>query len=203
MPPELEARIADDFGSVEVLKNEMLAMAYSMFGPGFVWLVRTDLVGSTQSRFQKRSFRLLSTYMGGSPLAGAHNRQQPVDMNTQNVAAAQAAGGLRGLSEQEQRRQMEVQNRVGSMGRHAQRAPPASFGGVHVIPCLVVNTWQHAWLPDHGVNGKMAFLQKWWDLINWDQVVSLSGVLPSREAQANQDATLQGFDHPSTSFIKS
>lgn len=178
-------------------------MAYSMFGPGFVWLVRTEQKGDTSQIFQQRKFRLMCTYLAGSPLAGAHNRAQPVDMNTQNVAAAQAAGGLQGLSEQERRKQTEVQNTVGAMGAYAPRregAEKTSFGGVHVVPVLGVNTWQHAWLPDHGVGGKMTFLQKWWDLINWNVVDELADT--STEVQQQFGA----FGHPgqgSTSFYRS
>jgi Fe-Mn family superoxide dismutase len=177
MPPRLATKLQEDFGSIEILKNEMLAMAYTMFGPGFVWLVRTELKGDTSQTYQQRKFRLMCTYLAGSPLAGAHNRAQPVDMNTQNVAAAEAAGGVNRLSEQERRRQTEVQNNVGTVGTFAARPPQAdqtSFGGVHIVPALCVNTWQHAWLPDHGVGGKMTFLQKWWDLIDWKVVDALA-----------------------------
>jgi Fe-Mn family superoxide dismutase len=177
MPTSLAAKIKEDFGSVEILRSEMLAMAYSMFGPGFVWLVRTEQKGDTSSIFSQRKFRLMCTYLAGSPLAGAHNRAQPLDMNTQNVAEAQAAGGLQGLSEQERSRQTNVQNSAGTMGAYAPRkegVEKTSFGGVHIVPVLGVNTWQHAWLPDHGVGGKMTFLQKWWDLIDWNMVDSIS-----------------------------
>jgi len=192
MPPKLATKLAEDFGSIEILKNEMLAMAYTMFGPGFVWLVRTELKGATMTN-QQRKFRLMCTYLAGSPLAGAHNRAQPIDMNTQNVAAAEAAGGVDGLSEQERKRQTEVQNKVGAIGAHAADNRPlgdkTSFGGVHIVPVLCVNTWQHAWLPDHGVGGKMTFLQKWWDLINWNVVNEISDLKSDKP---------DGFSHNSS-----
>lgn len=170
-------------------------MAYSMFGPGFVWLVRTD---NNTERNPSRRFRLMCTYLAGSPLAGAHNRAQPLDMNTQNVAAAQAAGGVQGLSEEEIRRQQtQVQNNVGVVGAHAKRRDGAlktSFGGVHVTPVLCVNTWQHAWLPDHGVVGKMSFLEKWWDLVDWNVVDEISGT-----SMVEKDA----FGHGGTAFHRS
>lgn len=158
----------------------MLAMAHAMFGPGFVWLVRTDQKGDTAQQFGSRKFRLLCTYLAGSPLAGAHNRAQPIDMNTQNVEATKAAGGFRGLSQEEYTRQTTVQNNVGAVGAHAAEAKSSganktSFGGVHITPVLCVNTWQHAWLPDHGVEGKYSYLQKWWDMIDWNVVENLSG----------------------------
>lgn len=185
MPPKLATKLQEDFGSIEILKSEMLAMAYSMFGPGFVWLVRTEQKGDTAQQYGQRKFRLMCTYLAGSPLAGAHNRAQPVDMNTQNVAAAQAAGGVQGLSEQERTRQTEVQNSVGTMGAYApprkEAGTQTSFGGVHIVPVLGVNTWQHAWLPDHGVGGKMTFLQKWWDLINWNVVDELADTSTERQ----------------------
>lgn len=182
VPQKLADKLSSDFDSLDNLKNEMLAMAHSMFGPGFVWLVRTDLKGSTQSQYPMRKFMLLTTYLAGSPLAGAHNRQQPLDMNTQNVAAAQAAGGLQGLTEQERLRQTQVQNSIGAMGSYAaEKGEKTSFGGIHIVPCLCVNTWQHAWIYDFGLDGKMAFLERWWNFINWEQVNSLSGVENDRE----------------------
>lgn len=161
-------------------------MAYAMFGPGFVWLVRTEQTGDTGLQFGSRKFRLLCTYLAGSPLAGAHNRAQPIDMNTQNVEAAKAAGGFQGLSSEEYNRQTTVQNNVGTVGAHsagAKNSKMTSFGGVHITPVLCVNTWQHAWLPDHGIEGKYSFLKKWWDLIDWNVVDDLSGTnMPERDA---------------------
>ncbi|KAE9966421.1 hypothetical protein BLS_007018 [Venturia inaequalis] len=177
IPSTLATRLKEDFGSIEILRDEMLAMAHAMFGPGFVWLVRTEQKGDTLQQFGSRKFRLLCTYLAGSPLAGAHNRAQPLDMNTQNVEAAKAAGGLQGLSNEEYTRQTTVQNNIGTAGAHAAGAKnnKTSFGGVHITPVLCVNTWQHAWLPDHGVEGKYSFLQKWWDMIDWKVVDDLSG----------------------------
>ena len=95
MPEKLHNAIIKDFGSVEILREEMLTMADAMFGPGFIWLVRTK---KTKMMDQDPTFKLLATYGAGSPLSGAHNRRQPVDMNTQNVADALKFGGAEGLS---------------------------------------------------------------------------------------------------------
>ncbi|TID27694.1 manganese and iron superoxide dismutase [Venturia nashicola] len=177
MPSTLAEKLKEDFGSIEILRDEMLAMAHAMFGPGFVWLVRTQLKSDTLQQFSSRKFRLLCTYLAGSPLAGAHNRAQPIDMNTQYVEAAKAAGGFQGLSNEEYARQTMIQNKVGTAGAYSAEPKNArtSFGGVHITPVLCVNTWQHAWLPDHGVLGKYSFLEKWWDLIDWRIVDDISG----------------------------
>ena len=76
-----------------------------------------------------------------------------MDMNTQNVAAAQKAGGLEGLS----RQHTEVQNTVGTIGQYAQRSPAFAYGGVDSTPCLCVSTWEHSYLYDWKYN-KRAFL---------------------------------------------
>jgi len=184
MPQRLGEKFVEDFSSLENLRDSMLAAAYSMFGPGFVWLVRTKLsVGAGGFNADARQFKILTTYLAGSPLAGAHNRRQPLDMNTQNVGTAEAAGSLRGLSEDAFRRQTEVQNSVGTMGSHARSmGMPTSFGGVEIEPCLCVNTWEHAYMFDFTINGKMEFLNRWWNLVNWRQVARLSGVEDEKEA---------------------
>lgn len=176
MPANLKDRLSREFSSIEILKSEMLATAYSMFGPGFVWLVRTNTQYKTSS---PRQFKILTTYLAGSPLAGAHNRRQPLDMNVQNVASAEAAGGLEGLSIAEFRRQSEPQNQVGFSNNRNE----TSFGGVNITPVLCVNTWQHAWLLDYNLTGKMEFLNNWWNRIDWNVVAANSGIADDEQAR--------------------
>ncbi len=35
---------------------------------------------------------------------------------------------------------------------------------------LGVNTWEHVWLRDWGFGGKRAFLEQWWESVDWDTV---------------------------------
>jgi Fe-Mn family superoxide dismutase len=153
---DVHALINADFTSLDTLRDTFLATAESMFGPGFVWLVQTNDagVGSTM--------RILPTYLAGSPLSGAHYRRQPHDLNTHNADSYQNM------------------NKVGSFGVAAQQdhKPKKPLGGVDVVPLLCVNTWEHVWLQDYGVRGKRAFLERWWDRIDWDFVGQNTALRP-------------------------
>ncbi|KAF2198152.1 manganese and iron superoxide dismutase [Delitschia confertaspora ATCC 74209] len=155
--------INHDFSSMDTLREDFLATAEAMFGPGFVWLVQVN-----------NHIRILPTYNAGSPLAGAHYRRQSVDMNTQNTSPVNSAGSFGDSS--------EVQK-----GK-----PKAPFGGVDVTPLLCVNTWEHVWttdyVPQYGfLHGKRAYLEKWWDKINWDVAGHLAKVSKSANgAQKNR-----------------
>ncbi|KAF9730599.1 superoxide dismutase [Paraphaeosphaeria minitans] len=153
---ELLPLINRSFTSLETLQETMLLTADAMFGPGFVWLVQTPDA-------KDQPLKLLTTYIAGSPLSGAHNRKQPADMNTQN--AESYAGSF------------------GAAARQNQNRPKKSLGGVDVVPLLCVNTWEHVWLHDYGVGGKMSFLQNWWAKIDWAQVQQ-NALLEKAQAQS-------------------
>jgi Fe-Mn family superoxide dismutase len=155
MPEALEKELTANFSSVETLRREFVITASSMFGPGFVWLVKAGI----------SDYRLLTTYLAGSPYPGAHWRAQPTDMNTV---------GTRGTAS----RYFGNQGKFGS-GRAGPNLPP---GGIEVEPLLCLNTWEHTWLLDWGVGaggsgGKAAFAEAWWDLIDWEKVATKSGVM--------------------------
>lgn len=40
----------------------------------------------------------------------------------------------------------------------------------HVIALLALNLWEQAYLPDYSVSGRAAYVEKWWDSINWNVV---------------------------------
>ena len=161
---EVEKQIRDDFTSVETLRETFLATAEAMFGPGFVWLVQTN-----DTRYG--NFRILPTYLAGSPLSGAHYRRQSRDMNTENADSYQKL------------------NTVGAFGTAAKPnpAPKKPLGGVDIVPLLCVNTWQHVWLHDYGIGGKRDFLEAWWDQIDWDIVrQNTTNLQPLRSAASEQ-----------------
>lgn len=133
--------INQHFTSLDSLRETFLLTADAMFGPGFVWLVQTD-EGATGS------LRILTTYLAGSPISGAHYRQQSVDANTLN--AETYAGSF------------------GNSARAGKARAEKPLGGVDVTPLLCVNTWEHVWLKDYGVKGKMEYLEKWWAKIDWE-----------------------------------
>lgn len=122
----------------------MLATADTMFGPGFVWLVLakiTDTYGKTDYQW-----RILSTYLAGTPYSEA-GRTQSKDMNVQGNA-----GSFGGSS---------------AVGKKDAEIPP---GSARIEPVLCVNTWEHVYMRDFGVEGKQEYLKRWWDAINWGEV---------------------------------
>ncbi|KAI9751304.1 MAG: hypothetical protein M4579_006120 [Chaenotheca gracillima] len=151
IPSALEEQLCADFTSIETLRKEFIATASAMFGPGFVWLVKLNDLGQ---------YRLLTTYLAGSPYPAAHYRQQPTDMNTQSQ---QSMGGL---SNKPFARQQSPQN---SPGFASKRLAP---GGVNLLPIVCVNTWEHVWLRDWGIGGKKWYLEQWWDRIDWDKAAN-------------------------------
>ena len=188
IPLQLRQAIEDNFGSVETLRREFAAVAEGMFGPGFVWLVKAN--GLHQSGRGGDNLRLLTTYLAGSPYPGAHYRRQAVDMNTVGEEAADNSGAS-GLAKQWLDQQGHAitsstpnpVNGVTPVG--TDRRPP---GGIDVIPLLCVSTWEHVWLRDYGLGpvesadesvepsagGKAAFVEAWWDVVDWDAVSDLA-----------------------------
>ena len=133
--------INKNFTSLDAFRETFLYTADAMFGPGFVWLVQTDEGTSG-------SLKILTTYLAGSPISGAHYRRQAVDMNTENTNTY--AGSF------------------GDRSRQRDQKPKRPLGGVDVTPLLCVNTWEHVYLHDYGVGGKLQYLEKWWSKINWN-----------------------------------
>ncbi|KAL9099617.1 MAG: hypothetical protein Q9163_004906 [Psora crenata] len=165
----LETRLTTCFSSVESLKKQYLATALSMFGPGFVWLIRNPSSRArtsptnTGNAANDPEFTILCTYIAGSPLPGAHPRAQSYDMNTEN----------------------ELSMRAGAIGQYSgsvdSKIAPGRIPRAEV--CLGVCTWEHCWNHDFGVtgDGKRRYLEAWWDSIDW-AVVERNAVLESGKA---------------------
>lgn len=139
----LQASLIRSFGSIETLQQTMLLTADAMFGPGFVWLVATKAGGNER----QLTWKILTTYLAGTPYAEAGYRQQGKDMNVANTAGSFGAAS--------------------STGRKDASIPP---GAASVEPVLCVNTWEHVYMADFGVEGKQEYLSRWWDSINWGEV---------------------------------
>ncbi|TVY84428.1 Mitochondrial 37S ribosomal protein S26 [Lachnellula suecica] len=156
----LKAELEQSFSSMETLRLEFVNTAVAMFGPGFVWLVKDKSGGR---------YRILTTYLAGSPWPAAHYRRQTVDMNTERD----------GATSEHMRRIMNAPaanaNRLGTHGQPSVTAP----GGADIVPVLCLNTWEHVYLPDYGVGrlgqggGKQEFAERWWDTIDW-RIVDLN-----------------------------
>ncbi|KAI1845275.1 hypothetical protein JX265_005430 [Neoarthrinium moseri] len=160
IPEKLKAALELSFSSMETLRLEMTLTANAMFGPGFVWLVKLR---------KSDQYRILTTYLAGSPFPDAHWRRQGVDTNTvsgpssseQDNVAQQFFG----------RSQLGAGAANGSMWAKNQ-AP----GGIDVTPILCLNTWEHVWLRDYGIGaggygGKRLYVDNWWQCINWENVM--------------------------------
>ena len=164
MPAPLKAQLDEAFGSIATLRRELVLTAAAMFGPGFVWLVKAG----------SHDYRVLATYLAGSPYAAAHWRRQDTDMNTHGRggsaapflrATAQGAGGGGGA-------------RWGATATASGFSSGAALppGGVDVVPLLCLNTWEHVWLRDYGIGGKRAFAEAWWEVVDWEAVAEAAAV---------------------------
>lgn len=92
---------------------------------------------------------ILTTYLAGSPLPGAHYRRQEQDQNTMMAAGS-----------------------FGSASLFPGKESKIAYGGADIDILLGVNTWEHVWLMNYGVGGKKRFLEGWWNAIDWDVVES-------------------------------
>lgn len=162
IPATLQKGLEESFSSIETLRREMIATANAMFGPGYVWLVKT----------KEGKFSILSTYIAGSPYPGAHWRRQTQDMNTQS--AIPDANNTSDHFRQQAIANMPIANTVGMHGQFSSNQKVAP-GGVDTTPILCVNTWQHVYMPDWGVLQKKQYLEAWWDRINWNVVADAAG----------------------------
>ena len=164
MHKSLESDLRESFGSIATLKEQMLDTANSMFGPGFVWLVKRK----NRSYAKSYSFAVMNTYIAGSPLKGAHHRLQSLDSSSRQMADFDdlANAHIANKTDPRSLQGLRSKNEIKRV-----QTPP---GGIEVIPTLCVNTWEHVWLPDWGIKGKEKFLEAWWETIDWDTVKNTS-----------------------------
>lgn len=160
--PQLQESLVKTFGSIATLRMTMLDTAAAMFGPGFVWLVWARGVDGTRGiNGRSGSWRILTTYLAGTPYPEAGYRAQGLDMATNNQSSYNAY-----------LQSMPV-NSAGSFGAFSQsgkeqaRIPP---GGTSVMPVLSVSTWEHTYMYDFGITGKRKFLDQWWNAVDWGVV---------------------------------
>ena len=214
MPDELRTNLSRSFSSIHTLRSTFIDVANAMFGPGYVWLVlhfnptahhpNTDAVPDSRIRtmatggpFNPQSnkpaydFRILPTYLAGSPYPGAHARQQTRDNTTVNLSEIQ-----RQQAEASERRS-RVQNSVGNFGTSSTKnihpdgdvESISRWSGAHIVPLMCVSTWQHAYMMDFGVDGKEPFLNAWWDRINWERVWENAGLGVRERREQNYHRT--------------
>lgn len=170
IPPMLKEALERDFGSIETLRREFLVTAVAMFGPGFVWLVKTKADSGNGY-----NFRLLPTYLAGTPYPKAHYRRQGTDMNTVDPQGHEAFA----VDGWMQKQQAAVSAQL--PGTKTERAPGGLSDGI--IPVLCLNTWEHVWTTDYGIvygskdrESKRLYIDRWWKHIDWDNVNGLANL---------------------------
>lgn len=149
----------------------MTDAAMSMFGNGYVWLLAEEMDSLALSGVGG-PLRILCTYNAGSPFAEAHARRQAVDGNTDLA-------------------QRLVKTEAGAFGRHSRNKNTAQPRGFDGQPILCLKVWEHQWMRDYGLAGKQAYVQNWWNRIDWDEVHARLNVVGSARAPANPDLARQ------------
>ncbi|KAK4500412.1 hypothetical protein PRZ48_008601 [Zasmidium cellare] len=165
---QLQDSLINTFGSIETLRATMLDTAAAMFGPGYVWLVWARAVDKGPMRSRTGAWRILTTYLAGTPFPEAGYRQQGVDMNNQNPDSYQ------GYLAQQQQVPNNTAGFFGSHSSYGRREAAIPPGGTGVAPVLCVSTWEHTYLPNFGVAGKRKYLNDWWDVIDWNAVANFA-----------------------------
>ena len=199
VPAELESEINESFTSLASLRTTMLHTAAAMFGPGFVWLVAQRHGYRSRRSGRTIELGVLNTYLAGSPHPGAHFRQQSEDRATMwtDVRAGETADAHRYRTARAARNEGPPEGDFGgppsgAYGGHggygngarrfstvaprgldlrnmeaAVRTGPA---GIDLEVLLCVSTWEHVYMWDYGPWGKSAYLERWWDRIDWPKV---------------------------------
>ncbi|KAI5288618.1 hypothetical protein KEM54_005065 [Ascosphaera aggregata] len=178
-PQTMDANFADiiseSCSSVQSLKEEFLGIAEVMFGPGFVWLCK-DITGS---------LKIVNTYNAGTPYSMAHTRRQSIDANTtrpEDLPVSASANPMHTNAHSDRNISVRPFLNNTSSTNFQERRPLVAPGGLPLQPLLCVNTWQIAWLPDYGLHAKRLYLDKWWDHIDWTQVVENYGNVAKRKS---------------------
>lgn len=199
MPEELKQRLELSFGSLETLQTELIMTANAMFGPGFVWLVRQTSPDLATQR-NVGDYRVLTTYLAGSPFPGAHWRRQGIDMNTVGGVTDESGDAvLRYFDTQNKanrRRPLHGSSIAGTRFQHEQRL--RSPGGADLMPVLCVSTWEHAWVPDYGFDRKLDYLSNWWNSIHWGRVWERSHIGPIVERKVSPTIDLSSLKKEGT-----
>ncbi|KAF2757063.1 manganese and iron superoxide dismutase [Pseudovirgaria hyperparasitica] len=154
MPERLRNDIEINFGSVDNFATAFIGHAQAMFGPGYVWLVRSH--DKTEI-----SFKILTTYAAGSPLSSAHYRQQSIEPGTTSFGGDPRAPTVESALDQQS---------AGHIGKYAGNgAREGLYGQSRHDPVLCVSTWEHSYIEGFLLD-KDAFLFRWWHRINWQKV---------------------------------
>ncbi|KAJ2895751.1 37S ribosomal protein S26 mitochondrial [Zalerion maritima] len=145
--PSFQMVIENNFSSVETFRQYFLDTALAMFGPGFVWLVKTS----------SGQLKIVCTYLAGSPYSKAHHKKQSVDTNTIPYNHQDAA---------------EIFERSKNPRNH----PAGDAADITPILCLNTweHVWlpdYGMYNPEDPIpSGKERYVYNWWNVVNWDKV---------------------------------
>jgi Fe-Mn family superoxide dismutase len=145
-------------GGVDQLRVDFLEAADSIFGNGFVWLMKAPVTGGLS---------ILCTYNAGSPHKNAAPRRDDKDMANFDGRQIGAQLSTRGNPLQDRSRAVGT---AGAFGNSSAARPVHYQGLLDAGPVLCANVWQHQWLPDYGMFGRRDYLANWWDHIDWNVV---------------------------------
>lgn len=171
---EFVAELTDSFGSLETLRRQFVVHADAMFGPGFVWLVK-------HNTRRGAGFSIMNTYLAGTPFPQAHGRRQETDMNSQTMGISTMLQNHRRMKMKEATDTIRVGSFFqGPQGKMFQNNKHTLPNALDLEPVLCLNTWEHVWLQDYGieqdgVSAKRVYAENWWESINWPVVESKMG----------------------------
>ena len=163
---EFLKKINEDFSSLDSLRETFIATANAMFGPGFTWLIKREPL---------KKLSILNTYIAGSPFPGAHYRQQPIDVATA-LPAYKSDIGSKSMPG-------EGSMVAGYLGDFSVSKRSFAPGGVDLTPLTCASTWEHCWLMNHGLGGKRAYLEAFWESIDWRVVEANFGQVNAIKVQ--------------------
>lgn len=112
-------------------------------------------------------------------MIGSQPQQHQQQQQQEQAAAAPKATGESQPSRSEQ--YSHILNSSHEQ-QQQQRQGRSSAAAVEVNPLLCLSVQEHAWLLDHGIWGKEAYIKHFWSFVNWARVeqtlVSLEGAAP-------------------------
>lgn len=81
---------------------------------------------------------------------------------------------------------VQKRQQAGQIGHYSTSNVDTAPGGEDIEILLAVCTWEHVYLRDWGVAGKRAFLERWWDCIDWQIVENKIGSSHGSHGKSSQ-----------------
>ncbi|CAG8506179.1 7618_t:CDS:2 [Diversispora eburnea] len=148
----INENIKKEFGKIDEFKKHFKYMALGLFGSGWTWLVLTEF----------NILRVINTYNAGTPLditrLQAHDPNNypdnlpnsPFHFTPTSPFAPTLNESPKPLSPPKIKLAMESPNKL------------------RLTPLLALNVWEHAYIKDYGLQGKVDYIDKFWDVVDWN-----------------------------------